>query len=128
MEHRDAERIAVTNLDSRVNIHTAADQLARGLAQLLPHGATEDVPGARPAEAPTKVRNLTQLHTSADDRKEERVTEDADQMMVHQVLEAGGSSRVRARHPVLQAQTRSVWEDHPLPRDQNAFLPVDHLV
>src|SRR5207253_3546186 len=90
-------------------------------------GATEHVPCARPGEAPTEVRNLTQLHTRARDRKEKRVTEDADQMMVHLVLEAGGSSRVRARHSILQAQTRSVWEDHPLPRDEDALLPVDHL-
>ena len=42
---------------------------------------------ALPAEAPPQVRDLTQLDARADDLQQQRVTEDADRVLVHLVAE-----------------------------------------
>src|SRR5213594_1373922 len=92
-----------------------------------PTAAPRTLP-ALPREALAEAWDLTQLHTRADDGQQQRVTEDPDEVVVDLIGEPGGAGRVRAGHPVLEAQTRSVREDHALPRDEDALLPVYHLM
>ena len=40
-----------------------------------------------PGKGPPDVQDLAQLHTRSDDRQQERVGEDADEVLVHLVLD-----------------------------------------
>lgn len=78
------------------------DQLGGRLAKFLAQGRPQEVAGRRAREALAEARNLAQLDACAEDREQQGVAEDADQM-----TEAGGPGRVRAGHPISEAQAQS---------------------
>jgi hypothetical protein len=83
------------------------------MTQLLPDRRAQDVARGRSREALTEARDLAQVDAGAEDREQQGMAEDPDEVVVHLIVEAGGARRVRPGRFVLEAQARAVGEDSP---------------